>query len=139
MLLAVLTLVCGCSPWTQAGSIDRPAANVTAAEMQMITEKSGMIQAGDVVRLLNRDADLVLIDVRSPEEHRERHIPGSLNYPLESLEEIPAQYRQSILVVYCESGVRAGQAVEILGEMGYEQVYNLGGLDNWPYETITLQ
>ena len=65
----------------------------------------------------------VLIDVRTPAEYRDGHIPGSKNIPLQSISD-----RDTPLYVYCHSGVRSRQAVNRLRDMGYSDVSNIGGI-----------
>lgn len=75
----------------------------------------------------------VLIDVRTPEEVRDGRIPGSLNIPLNEIytveEKIPD--KDTPLFVHCHSGVRSGQAVMYLKEMGYSNVKNIGGIASY--------
>ncbi|MGI6169672.1 MAG: rhodanese-like domain-containing protein [Christensenellales bacterium] len=138
--LLVAGLLCGCSSLSQNQEIGRPAAKLSAEDTQRIMEEPPMIQAREVVYMLNRDSDLVIVDVRTPEEYEKEHIPGSYNYPLDGLaHSIPQEYKANPVVVYCRSGVRSAQAAAILHRMGYEQVYDLGGLDKWPYETVSQQ
>ena len=75
----------------------------------------------------------VLLDVRTPEEFREAHIPGAVNVPLLIIETAVAvvQDRDTPLFVYCRSGVRSRQAVSALQHMGYTHVKNLGGIAAW--------
>ena len=72
----------------------------------------------------------VLLDVRTPEEYRDGHIPGSRNLPLQSLEQAGKiiQNRNTPVFVYCRSGSRSSQARSILSRMGYSNVKNLGGI-----------
>ena len=72
----------------------------------------------------------VLLDVRTPQEYREGHIPGSVNIPLQSLSgENPLSiHKDAPLYVYCHSGARSGQAVRMLARMGYANVKNIGGI-----------
>ena len=72
----------------------------------------------------------VLLDVRTPQEYREGHIPGSQNLPLPSLgaEEPAADRKDTPLFVYCHSGARSRQAVGILARMGYTNLKNSGGI-----------
>ena len=72
----------------------------------------------------------LLLDVRSPEEYREGHIPGSRNIPLHSIEKILAltHSRHVPLYVYCYSGARSRRAVQELHHLGYTHVRNLGGI-----------
>ena len=74
--------------------------------------------------------DALLLDVRSPEEYREGHIPGSQNLPLQFLDKLSAvvENKEKELFVYCRSGARSRQAVEILKRMGYSNAYNIGGI-----------
>lgn len=72
----------------------------------------------------------VLIDVRTPAEYRDGHIPGSKNIPLQSIGNISSiiSDRDTPLYVYCHSGVRSRQAVNRLRDMGYSGVSNIGGI-----------
>ena len=75
-------------------------------------------------------ADAVLVDVRTPQEYREGHIPGSKNVPLQQLDKVEdvAENKDSALFVYCYSGARSGQAAAQLRRMGYTNVQNIGGI-----------
>jgi len=72
----------------------------------------------------------VLLDVRTPQEYREGHIPGSKNVPLQAIDKVAAvaDNKDSTLFVYCYSGARSRQAAGLLGRMGYRNVKNLGGI-----------
>ena len=72
----------------------------------------------------------VLLDVRTPQEYREGHIPGSKNVPLQRLDQVKAVAgnKETTLFVYCYSGSRSRQAVSMLQRMGYTQVQNIGGI-----------
>lgn len=72
----------------------------------------------------------VLLDVRTPQEYREGHIPGSVNLPLQALdnaEEI-IENKDIPIYVYCHSGSRSRQAAALLSAMGYTNVQNIGGI-----------
>ena len=72
----------------------------------------------------------VLLDVRSPQEYREGHIPGSQNIPLQTIDKVRtvAENKDTPLYVYCRSGGRSSQAVQLLRQMGYRNVTNIGGI-----------
>ena len=74
-------------------------------------------------------ADAVLLDVRTPQEYREGHIPGSQNVPLQQLDKVEevTENKDTVLYVYCRSGARSRQAVRLLKHMGYTNVHNIGG------------
>ena len=75
-------------------------------------------------------AGAVLLDVRSPQEYREGHIPGSQNVPLQQLDKVDevTENKDTLLYVYCHSGARSRQAVSLLQAMGYTNVHNIGGI-----------
>ena len=72
----------------------------------------------------------VLLDVRTPQEYREGHIPGSKNVPLQTIDKVTsiAENKDTALFVYCYSGARSKQATVVLGQMGYTNVQNIGGI-----------
>ena len=72
----------------------------------------------------------ILLDVRTPQEYREGHIPGSKNVPLQQLDKINsvADNKNVPLFVYCYSGGRSRQAASMLQHMGYTNVQNIGGI-----------
>ena len=72
----------------------------------------------------------VLLDVRTPQEYREGHIPGSQNVPLQQLDKVEevTENKDTVLYVYCHSGARSKQAVSLLQAMGYTNVHNIGGI-----------
>ena len=72
----------------------------------------------------------VLLDVRTPEEYRGGHIPGSKNIPLQTIDKVGsvAENKDTALYVYCQSGARSRQAAGLLQQMGYTNVNNIGGI-----------
>ena len=73
------------------------------------------------------------VDVRTPEEYRDGHIPGSINVPLQQIEDIDLEVSDMSTprFVYCRSGARSRHATAMLQEMGYEEVQNIGGILNY--------
>lgn len=76
----------------------------------------------------------LLLDVRSPGEFSEAHLPGAVNVPVQELEStmasLPAD-RSRKIVVYCRSGIRSARARALLLKAGFAQVEDLGGMSNW--------
>jgi len=96
------------------------------------------ISANEAKSRLDTEKGIVLLDVRTPEEYAEKHIPNSLLIPLDVLEKdatIKLVDKNAIIFVYCRSGNRSVTASEALVKMGYTNIYNLGGINNWQYET----
>ncbi|WP_066688398.1 rhodanese-like domain-containing protein [Christensenella intestinihominis] len=79
----------------------------------------------------------VLLDVRTEEEYFKAHIPGSLNIPLDELQtavnKIPD--KNTPVFVYCLSGSRSRQAEQVLRNMGYTDLTNIGGIHNYNGKT----
>lgn len=98
------------------------------------------ISPEDAKKNMENDSDIILLDVRTVEENKTIRILGSTLIPLDKLElsaerEIPDKERT--IYVYCRSGNRSINAVKILLKLGYKNVYDLGGINQWPYETIS--
>ena len=76
-------------------------------------------------------AGAVLLDVRTPQEYQEGHIPESKNVPLQQLDNIVsvAKNKDIPLFVYCYSGSRSRQATGMLQRMGYSKVNNIPFVD----------
>lgn len=76
----------------------------------------------------------LLLDVRTADEFKERHIDGAVNIPVQELEKRLAEVgdKNRTVVVYCRSGRRSETAKKLLVEKGWKRVENVGGIDNWP-------
>lgn len=78
------------------------------------------------------DTDGVWIDVRTAEEFKSGHLEGAINIPHgdigHKISAVAGNLDQTIHL-YCKSGTRAGLALEILMEMGYQNVVNEGGYE----------
>lgn len=99
------------------------------------TSPVGTITAAELSQRLQESRSPVILDVRTPGEYLSGHIKGALNVPHDELErrlgEIPGD-RSSEIVVYCQSGRRAGIAEKILVERGYTDIKHLTGhWQNW--------
>ena len=88
-------------------------------------------------RLLTEDKSIVLLDVREEEEYITGHAIDAALFTLADINEesaaemIPS--KTTPVMVYCRSGARSHAAARLLDKMGYETVYDLGGLIGWPY------
>ena len=82
----------------------------------------------------------VLLDVRTEEEYGIEHAAGAVLLPQEDLETMDEGDILDVLpdldapvLLYCRTGRRAALAAVRLEELGYTRLYNLGGLNGWPY------
>lgn len=87
-----------------------------------------------VKSIMKNDNDAIILDVRSPQEYKEKHLDGAINIPVYNLERDANNIlnnKRSTIIVCCQSGNRSKKAIEILTSEGYQNLYNLaGGLDN---------
>jgi rhodanese-related sulfurtransferase len=84
------------------------------------------------------DQNTYLIDVRTAEEFKSGAIPTAINIPYDVIENnLPTQDRSARIVVYCRSGHRASIAKAKLEALGFTQVNNFGGIDNWSGRLIS--
>lgn len=88
--------------------------------------------------IMDTETDCYILDVRTPGEYVQGHILKSISIPLAELPEkaegiIPDKEKK--VLVYCKSGIRAGQAAMILERLGYRMVFNFGRIVDWPFET----
>lgn len=86
--------------------------------------------------------EVLLLDVRTPDEVADGRIPGSINYDFYD-DKFDAQLdkldRKKPVYVYCRSGNRGGKTVRKLNELGFEQVYNVeGGFNAWEDEGLPI-
>lgn len=82
--------------------------------------------------------DVIILDVRTQEEYAAGHIENAILIPNESILGEPAELpnKDAVILVYCRSGNRSKQASDKLVNLGYTQVYDFGGLLDWPYEVV---
>jgi phage shock protein E len=89
-------------------------------------------------RIAWADRSLVLLDVRTPAEYAEGHLPGAVNIPHTELASRVAELsasRDSDIVVYCRSGARAEQALGVLKDAGFKRIFHLqGDYQRWSEE-----
>ena len=82
---------------------------------------------------------VVVVDVRTREEYDGGHIENAVLVPNESIgSEMPEALpdKEATLLVYCRSGRRSKEAAQKLLALGYQNVYDFGGVIDWPYELV---
>ena len=97
------------------------------------------ITAAEAKQKMAANPQAVVLDVRTAEEFREKHIPKAVLLPLAEVKEEAAVVlpdKNAEILVYCRSGNRSRQAGVLLAEMGYTSVYDFGGIQDWPYEVV---
>ncbi len=120
-LLLATTLLTACVPTSE------PEQNATYQN----------ISANEAKAIMDSTTDVIILDVRTPEEYEEGHIPGAILIPYTEIEARAAQElpdQAQVILVYCRSGRRSKLAAQILAELGYSNIREFGGIIDWPYE-----
>lgn len=74
--------------------------------------------------------DWLLIDVRSPQEFADGHIPGTVNMPHENINDYISElegHKDKPIIIYCQSGRRAKLAMKVLQKLDFSEVMHLEG------------
>ncbi len=124
VLAAVLLLMTGCAAGNSRNESEEP----------MYTK----ITAEQAKERMEENPDAIVLDVRTQSEYDAAHIGGAVLLPNESIgtaqpEELPELDAE--ILVYCRSGNRSAQAAKKLAELGYTNVFDFGGIIDWPYGT----
>ena len=123
--MTMVLLICGCS-----GKI----------ETEQETEKNMYIQitASEAKKMMDEQEEIFILDVREQSEYNDGHGPGAVLLPVGTISEETAaaviENKDTVVLVYCRSGNRSKTAAQALADLGYTQVYEFGGIRDWPYE-----
>ena len=98
------------------------------------------ITMDEAVAMMERESGYIILDVRTPAEFAEKHIPNAINIPNESIgtaeiSELPD--KNQLIMVYCRSGRRSKEASEKLVKLGYTNIIEFGGIIDWKGDIIS--
>lgn len=120
--LAILLLVCG--------MLTGCAAAGEGTAWQQISQEQA--------KQMMDEQEVIVLDVREQTEYDGGHIPDAVLLPVGKIDEESAAAaipeKDSTVLVYCRSGNRSKTAAGKLAELGYTAVYEMGGINTWPYE-----
>lgn len=93
------------------------------------------ITAAKAKEMIDRNDNIIILDVREKEEFESGHIKNAINIPLNDIEDVTDEILnpECDILVYCRSGVRSISAARILDELGYQNVLDFGGILTWEY------
>ena len=97
------------------------------------------INAEEAAAIMEEESSYIILDVRTAQEYSEKHIPRAINIPNETIgtEDIPElPDKEQLILVYCRSGNRSKQASEKLVKLGYTNIVEFGGINDWTGETV---
>ena len=95
------------------------------------------ISMDKAVKMMKDEKNYIILDVRRPDEFAEGHIPGAINVPNEEIgsadiAELPD--KSQLILVYCRSGRRSKEASEKLVKLGYKNIVEFGGIQDYEGE-----
>ena len=132
-------------PETEAQEENSYSENETDTEDDPAREKTpGLgeyirITASQAKEMMDANQEFVLLDVRTPEEFTEGHIEGAILIPYAEIAARAATElteKDMLILIYCRSGRRSEEAARTIIELGYTNVYDFGGIIDWPYNLI---
>jgi len=131
LAFSLLTLSACAAP--AAAAVPTPTPTPRRAEYHKISaaDAKARMDSGDAV---------VVLDVRTKEEYDAGHIAGAVLLPNETIADTRPDLLPDLgaeILIYCRSGNRSAQAANKLVAMGYTNVYDFGGIIDWPYEVVT--
>ena len=100
------------------------------------------ISAEEAKTIMDTKTNYIIVDVRRPEEFSDSHIKNAINLPNENIEfyaETKLPNKDQLILVYCRSGNRSKQACEKLVKLGYTNLKEFGGINDWPYDDYIVE
>jgi len=104
---------------------------------------SELLKPKDFADQLNSNSEIILLDVRTPEEMQSGYIKGAKNIDFNSegfVKAIDSLDHSKTYFVYCAAGKRSGKALDLMKQKGFQKVTSLdGGISAWNRETLPVQ
>lgn len=145
ILVLILLLSSGCNNSNQ--SLENMDFNETCGNVYQATDSESTdeakgyttISADEAKAIIDENPHAVILDVRTKEEYDEKHIPDSILIPNETINEETVSElgltSDSAILIYCRSGNRSKDAASKLAKLGYSNLFDFGGIKDWPYDT----
>ena len=114
-----------------------PLAPAVAADQKAEASKKGVVKRVDVEQFdkLRASRENVILDVRTPKEFSEGHIPGAVNIDVRAPdfeEKVAKLDKNKTYLVHCAAGVRSANACKKLEGAGFKELYDLApGFKGW--------
>ena len=97
------------------------------------------ISMDEAIEMMETEENYIILDVRTKEEFDAGHIEGAINIANEVIHQDQSENlpdKEQLILVYCRSGNRSKQASEKLVKQGYTNVYEFGGIIDWPGDVV---
>ena len=124
--------------WTLLLFLIISLAGCGSKEEDAETHSYQQITVEEAKSMMEEQPDAVVLDVREQDEYDAGHIPGAVLLPVGTINKETAASaipeKDTVVLVYCRSGNRSKTASQALVDLGYTQIYEFGGIKDWPYE-----
>ena len=139
-LLLCLLLLAGCGEQKSESSLP-PSSQAQESQGESAMEPSSykQITPEEAKTMMDEQENYILLDVRTQEEFDEGHIEGAVVIPdteIADRAEAELTDQEATILVYCRSGRRSKLAAQALADLGYTNIYEFGGIIDWPYEIV---
>ena len=111
----------------------------SACSQESTVEGYQQIPQDEAKSMMESEEDLIIVDVRTEPEYKSGHIPGAICIPVESINDNPPAElpnKDQTILIYCRSGRRSKTAAEKLSTMGYTNIYEFGGINDWTGDVV---
>lgn len=134
-IIIIAVLICiGCFIYKTNKTNKTTTSNSTATTNGAKTNEIRHVSMNDIVKIMEENRDYVIVDVRTPNEYKEGHIPNAINIPNETINETvynKLKDKNQLILIYCRSGSRSRQAAYKMQKLGYTNLVDFGGIINW--------
>ena len=143
LMLSLITLIaCGTSSSETSDTSDYTVPQDTSST-QIETEKNPIpvvhVISPEEAKAMMDQGGVIIVDVRRADEYAAGHIEGALLVPNETIQDEAATAlpdKDAVYLIYCRSGNRSNVAAHKLIALGYQNVYDFGGILTWDYGTV---
>ena len=152
-LVAAMAAITACETEEAAtvatGEETAMSAAETPGEEEPAVKSVPVDQRAEYVKLTPSEAkemmereEVIIVDVRTEDEFKQGHIEGAILIPDYDLDKLAAELlpdKDATILIYCRSGSRSKLASHLMIGMGYQAVYDFGGILDWRYGEVRLE
>ena len=134
IILIAVVICIGCFIYKASKTNKTTTSNSTATTNVAKTNEIRPVSMNDIVKIMAENKDYVIVDVRTPDEYAEGHIPNAINIQNETINETvynKLKDKNQLILIYCRSGSRSRQAAYKMQKLGYTNIVEFGGIINW--------
>jgi len=119
------------------------SSNVDESNKENSSAESSSLEKATYIKITPEEAkelmidDNIILDVRTQQEYDDGHIANATLLPLDEIISGNLEVltdKDQVILVYCRSGNRSKSASKALIDSGYTNVYDFGGIADWPYD-----